>query len=374
MPETFVADITYGLWAYGTATETITGVTRKTIQAVSGAVDPSAGYALYLPFSAASPTYRSGATTSPLITAMPGYAYTRSGAKQELLASAGGVSAVFAANVPGIVPGQGYYSWVAETNLLLNAGQSSNLGTQNVTVTAQAYTLSFLGTGTVTLSGVSVAGPLVGTGVNNQVSLTFTPTAGTLTLTVTGNVTYSGLVAGLATGPIIATAGATASTGADSLAETITALTDQDMLIWVTGTCQDNSGNTATSFALDDNTTNNEITFFHTAGGGVGFIRVWVGGALQYNQDPGTQAVGVKHTRLLRRIGGNWRGGKVVSGVLTWASADVAGTFPAGLTNIRSGQQRGNPAFNGSVAGEFIKFGTFAIDADVLSAVAAPGV
>ena len=34
MPETFVADITFGNWAYGTATETNTGVKRKTIQAV----------------------------------------------------------------------------------------------------------------------------------------------------------------------------------------------------------------------------------------------------------------------------------------------------------------------------------------------------
>ena len=47
------------------------------------------------------------------------------------------------------------------TNLLLN---SAALATQGVTVSAAtAYTLSFKGTGTVTLSGVSSAGPLVGT-------------------------------------------------------------------------------------------------------------------------------------------------------------------------------------------------------------------
>ena len=74
----------------------------------------------------------------------------------------------------------------ARTNLLLN---SATLGTQSVAVTAQSYALSFYGTGTVTLSGASTAGPLVGTGVFPQrVSLVFTPTAGTLTLTVTGSV------------------------------------------------------------------------------------------------------------------------------------------------------------------------------------------
>ena len=73
----------------------------------------------------------------------------------------------------------------AEENLLLN---SAILATQSVTTRAEPYTLSFIGTGTVTLSGTSTAGPLVGTGAANRVSLTFTPTAGTLTLTVTGAV------------------------------------------------------------------------------------------------------------------------------------------------------------------------------------------
>lgn len=79
------------------------------------------------------------------------------------------------------------------TNLLLN---SATLSTQNVTVTAIPYTLSFYGTGTITLSGASTAGPLVGTGVSNRVSLTFTPSAGTLTLTVSGSVTQAQIEAG----------------------------------------------------------------------------------------------------------------------------------------------------------------------------------
>lgn len=71
-------------------------------------------------------------------------------------------------------------------NLLLN---TETLATQSRTVTAVGHTLSFTGTGSITLSGASTAGPLVGTGVNDRVSLTFTPTAGSLTLTVSGSVT-----------------------------------------------------------------------------------------------------------------------------------------------------------------------------------------
>jgi hypothetical protein len=80
------------------------------------------------------------------------------------------------------------------TNLLLN---TATLSTQSVTVTAVAHTLSFYGSGTVTLSGASTAGPAVGSGAfPARTTLTFTPSAGTLTLTVTGSVTSAQLEAG----------------------------------------------------------------------------------------------------------------------------------------------------------------------------------
>lgn len=70
---------------------------------------------------------------------------------------------------------------------------TTTLATQAVTLTASPNTLSFKGTGTVTLSGASTAGPLVGTGAGNRVSLTFTPSAGSVTFTVSGSVTEAQL-------------------------------------------------------------------------------------------------------------------------------------------------------------------------------------
>lgn len=91
----------------------------------------------------------------------------------------------------------------AATNIVLN---SSVLSTQSVTVSATSYTLSFYGTGTVTLSG-AYTGSLAGGGVASRVSLVFTPSAGTLTLTVSGSVTLAQLEAGTVASSYIATAG-----------------------------------------------------------------------------------------------------------------------------------------------------------------------
>lgn len=70
---------------------------------------------------------------------------------------------------------------------------TETLATQNVTTKALPYVLSFWGTGTITLTGTSTAGPLVGTSANNRVYLEFTPTAGTLTVTVSGTVSKAQL-------------------------------------------------------------------------------------------------------------------------------------------------------------------------------------
>jgi hypothetical protein len=91
--------------------------------------------------------------------------------------------------------------------------------TQTRTVTAVAHTLSFYGTGTVVLSGVAIA-TLSGTGANNKVSLTFTPSAGSLILTVTGSVTDWQLEAGSNATSYIPTEATTVTRNADVISKT----------------------------------------------------------------------------------------------------------------------------------------------------------
>jgi hypothetical protein len=127
----------------------------------------------------------------------------------------GNVIQTAAINVPRLDYLSGVRALLIEpsaTNLLLN---STTLSTQSATVTAVPHTLSFRGTGTVTLSGASTAGPLVGTGAGNLVTLTFTPSAGSLTLTVTGSVTNAQLEVGAAASSWIPTTGAAATRAAD---------------------------------------------------------------------------------------------------------------------------------------------------------------
>jgi hypothetical protein len=85
----------------------------------------------------------------------------------------------------------------ARTNALLNSLiDGTDLATQLVTVTAAARTLSFYGTGTVVLSGAHSA-TVVGAGAYpTRTTLTFTPIAGVLTLTVTGTVQFAQLELG----------------------------------------------------------------------------------------------------------------------------------------------------------------------------------
>ena len=67
--------------------------------------------------------------------------------------------------------------------------------TQSVTLSAVQHQLTLFGTGSVTLSGAAT-GTLTGTGASNRVSLSFTPTAGSVTFTVSGSVSRFNLTAG----------------------------------------------------------------------------------------------------------------------------------------------------------------------------------
>lgn len=104
----------------------------------------------------------------------------------------------------------------ARSNVLLNSLLSGvSLLTQSVTVSAVVYTLSFYGTGTITLSGAHSA-TVVGVGAfPSRRTLTFTPGIGLLLLTVSGTVQFAQLEVGSFATSFIPTGGILASRSAD---------------------------------------------------------------------------------------------------------------------------------------------------------------
>jgi hypothetical protein len=166
------------------------------------------------------------------------------------------------------------------TNLYLN---SDTLVTQNITTTASTYTVSFYGTGTITFSG-TYAGSLVGTGVSDRVSLTFTATAGTLINTISGTV-ENGQCENLSYATsYIPTAGATVTRVADAASKTGLSSyinsTEGVLYAEISGLANDG---TFKAISISDGSTSNVVRFYKTTTNNQLSIRVTLAGVNQFN-------------------------------------------------------------------------------------------
>lgn len=132
----------------------------------------------------------------------PRVTFARSGNTATVINSSGVIAAVNA-NIPRFdfdpvtLVCRGLLIEESRTNELLNSLINGiTLVTQVVVVTAATRTLSFYGTGQIVLSGAASA-TVTGTGAYpTRTALTFTPSAGALTLTITGTVQFAQLEIG----------------------------------------------------------------------------------------------------------------------------------------------------------------------------------
>jgi len=148
------------------------------------------------------------------------------------------------------------------TNRLLN---SDVVVTQTIATTGVACTVSFYGTGTIVFSGTYV-GTLVGTGVNNRVTLTFTPTTGSLVLTVTGSVTKGQLETGAYPTSYIPTTTTALTRNADSFVKTgISDLINSVEGVFFVETSALFNDTVNRRISLSDGTVNNRIIISYTA-------------------------------------------------------------------------------------------------------------
>lgn len=181
------------------------------------------------------------------------------------------------------------------TQLLLNSDIiGTNLSTQSVTVAAVSHTLSFYGTGTITLSGTST-GSLVGSGAYpTRSTLTFIPTAGTLTLTITGTVQYAQLEAGSFATSFIPSAGASVTRAASAGPITSTNFSAWYTALAAVGTFTVQGirpPGAGTAWQVDDGTASNRMALRFDAAGAA-FFTVVVGGATQADINAGSVSAG----------------------------------------------------------------------------------
>lgn len=241
---------------------------------------------------------------------------------------------------PATLAARGLLIEEQRTNLLLN---NATLSTQSVTVSAVAYTLSFYGTGTITLSGASTAGPLVGSGVfPNRVTLTFTPTAGTLTLTVSGTVQHAQLEAGAFATSVIPTTTTALTRNAD--VASVNTLSpwynaSEGTTYFEGVTFDTTSGNFPRAYQFNDGTNNNVIQITRNNGSGAARMSVVSGSVSQAAADATAWTLNATTKAALAYATNNFaivaNGGAVTT--------DTSGTVPT-VTNLLLGSQVGGVA------------------------------
>jgi hypothetical protein len=233
----------------------------------------------------------------------------------------------------------------SRTNLVF---PSATLTTQTRTVTATGHTLSFYGTGTVVLSGAHVA-TVIGTGAYpTRTTLTFTPSAGSLILTVTGTVTEAQLeVGGFATS-YIPTVASSEVRSAD-----VCSITGSDF----TGFYNANAGTAVVRAGFRQNNAGRPFSFNNNALTNVfeafnGFqlsSLIASGGVTQYQQSPNVTMLEVNTFALAAEASSAMA---ATNGTLATAGT---GIMPVGIDRLTIGNRAdGARILNGHIS--FIKY------------------
>jgi len=216
----------------------------------------------------------------------------------------------------------------------LNTIAAAPTNPENVSVTAQAYTVSFFGTGSMVLSGAHAATVTGAGALPARVSYTFTPTAGTLTLTPSGDVRHLQVEAGpFATTPILGE-GSQVTRAADVTTVALSGIdfnTSEGSIYIDFITPPGLVGTTEYPVRLDDGTNSDHIRLMRDSNGFL-HIRTVKGGATQDNLGLGAAA-----DNTAMKIAFSWGASDIraaVNGI--FLSKQITGSKPT-VTTLRIG-------------------------------------
>jgi hypothetical protein len=225
----------------------------------------------------------------------------------------------------------------SRTNDFLN---SAVLSTQSITVTAAQRTVSFYGSGTLVLSGATSATLVGSASVGVRTVHTFTPTAGTLTATVTGSVLRAQCEIGASASSYIPTTTTAVTRSADNLSMTDMSWYQQSGgVLYVDGVAYSAGG----LVGIDDGTNNNRARLGHIGSTAANAVLVSNGVQLLNSIGPGgSLPLGQvsKHSLRLRANNHAW----VQSGVVR--ATGVTGALPAQPNRLTIGFGQASPHGN----------------------------
>lgn len=228
---------------------------------------------------------------------------------------------------------QGLLLESARTNLFVQSGTPAG---QTIAVAAVPHVLSFYGTGTITLSGAHTAG-VTGTGAFPvRTTFAFTPTAGDLTLAITGSVSSVQLEEGDTASSYIPTGAGATQRGEDVATVPLGSWfnASQGTLVF--------SGSMAGAQAndriieIDSGASSTRLSVLWNSVLSKPQFQVWEAGALQAAVAPGSTAIGfgvpfrVAVAYALNDFAVSLNGSAV--------SQDNSGILPSGLTTLRLGR------------------------------------
>lgn len=233
----------------------------------------------------------------------------------------------------------------SRTNLFLNSLiNGTNLTTQIVTLSAVAYTMSFYGSGSITISGGHSA-TVAGTGdFPSRRTYTFTPTAGISTFTVSGDVKFSNLEAGSIATSFIPTAATSVLRSADAVT-----MSGTNFSSWY----NPSQGTIVATFSTTNTSGNGLET--RAASGNTDFIRVARSGTTGYVR---IFSGSVQQVEVFPPISGSWSDGVTIAvaykanDFAAVASAnllrtDAIGAVPLNPTNMNIGSSAAGGHING---------------------------